>query len=262
VNTGRRVLSQDGVTRQYEYVVGTGTLEPTDTSLRLVLTDAAYGQYSDAQIDDYRGLARRRFPWRPPLRLTVTARFSHPASVFRGTAGFGFWNDPFFMTGARRPTLPRAVWFFYASPSTNLKLDRDVPGNGWKAAVIDALSPGALAWAPVAPLAIPLMNIHPLYRRLWPPIQRALRIREAEIKTDMTEWHSYRLDWRLTETSFSLDGAPILECVPSPRGPLGFVAWVDNQYAIVTPWGQLGWGLLNVPGRQSMEIKDMAIAPP
>ena len=105
------------------------------------------------------------------------------------------------------------------------------------------------------------MNVHPLYRRLWPPIQRALNIREAEVRTDITQWHTYRLDWELAKTSFSLDGEPVLERVPSPHGPLGFVAWVDNQYAIVTPWGRVGWGLLDIPGQQWMEIKDLAIAP-
>ena len=30
----------------------------------------------------------------------------------------------------------------------------------------------------------------------------------------------------------------------APRGPLGFVAWVDNQWAVATPRGRFGWGLL------------------
>ena len=103
----------------------------------------------------------------------MRARFSHPANELRGTAGFGFWNDPFMMTGARIPTLPRAIWFFYGSPPSNIKLDRHAPGHGWKAATIDALRPAAFLLAPLAPLAVPLMNLPSLYRRLWPFIQRA-----------------------------------------------------------------------------------------
>jgi hypothetical protein len=29
---------------------------------------------------------------------------------------------------------------------------------------------------------------------------------------------------------------------------------MDNQYMIATPWGSLGWGLLDVPGRQWLEV--------
>jgi len=91
------------------YVVGSGALEPTGSTLCFVNTDASSRQYTDAQLDDYQGLPRRRFLWRPPLRMTVRARFSHPTGELRGTAGFGFWNDPFLMTGARMPALPRAI---------------------------------------------------------------------------------------------------------------------------------------------------------
>src|SRR4051794_9401484 len=72
--------------------VGDGRLLLHNAGLRLLLADARRDQYADAQIDDYAGLARRRFPWRPPLRLTARARASGPLV---GTAGFGFWNNPF-----------------------------------------------------------------------------------------------------------------------------------------------------------------------
>jgi hypothetical protein len=259
------------------YIVGRGRLEPTGSTLRFVTSDAASRQYSDAQIDDYQGLPRHRFLWRPPLRLTVRACFSHPAGAcaagsvlseaerstagLRGTAGFGFWNDPFLMTGARMPTLPRALWFFYGSPPSNMKLDLHAPGYGWKAATIDALCPAALLLAPLAPLAVPLMNLRHLYHALWPPIQRALHVREAVIAADMTEWHTYSLEWGRTQACFSVDGESVLADAPSPRGPLGFVMWLDNQYMVVTPWGRLGWGLLGVPGCQWMGVERLTIEP-
>jgi hypothetical protein len=142
------------------------------------------------------------------------------------------------MTGARMPALPRALWFFYDSPPSNMKLDLHTPGYGWKAATIDALCPAALLLAPLAPLAVPLMNLRPLYRALWPLIQRALHVREAAVMVDS-----------------------VLEDAPSPRGPLGFVMWLDNQYMVVTPWGRLGWGLLDMPGRQWMEVERLTIEP-
>jgi hypothetical protein len=253
--------------RWQRYVVGAGALEPTGSTLRFVVAGATSRGYSDAQIDDYQGLPRRRFPWRPPLRLTVRARFSHPTgggstgptTGLRGTAGFGFWNDPFMMTGMRAPALPRAVWFFYGSPSSNMKLDLHTPGHGWKAATLDALRPTVCLLAPVAPLAVLLMNLRSLYRALWPPIQRALRVREAAVGVDMTAWHTYALEWGAERTHFSVDGGAVLEDAPSPRGPLGFVAWLDNQYLVATPWGRLRWGLLDVPDQQWMEVDKLVI---
>jgi hypothetical protein len=240
------------------YVVGNGELELTGSTLRLLNTDASARHYTDAQIDDYQGLSRRRFLWHPPLRLTVQACFSHPAendsAGIKGTAGFGFWNDPFLMTGARMPALPRAVWFFYASPPSNMKLDPDTPGYGWKAATIDAMRPNALLLAPVAPWAVLLMNVPTLYRLLWPIIQRAVHVKESAVNSEMTEWHTYVIEWGVQQSQFIVDGVSILKDAPSPRGPLGFVMWLDNQYMIVAPWGRFGWGLLSIPGRQWLEV--------
>ncbi len=241
------------------YLRGSGTVEAADDVLQLVITNATHSEYSDAQIDDYQDLPRRRFRWHPPLRLTVRARFSHPAGDLLGTAGFGFWNDPFLMTGARVPALPRALWFFYASHPSEMKLDDRVPGHGWKAATINAIRPAALTWAPFAPLALLLMNFRPLYQRLWPPIQRSLAVREAMVAPEMTGWHTYAIEWGTERSRFSVDGEPLLENVPSPRGRLGFVMWLDNQYLVATPWGRFAWGLLDIPGRQWMEVDRLAI---
>jgi hypothetical protein len=249
------------------YVVGSGALEHTGSSLRLVTTDATSRRYSDAQLDDYQGLHRRHLLWQPPVRLTVRARFSHPTGSLQGTAGFGFWNDPFLMTGARIPALPRAAWFFYASPSSNIKLDLETPGQGWKAATIDASRPAALRWVPLAPLLVPLMSFRSVHRAVWPPIQRALHVSETIVSVDMTVWHTYSLEWGIERTQFCVagEGSGTLQTVldaPSPRGPLGFVLWLDNQYLVATPWGRLRWGLLDVPGRQWMEIDQLAIKTP
>ena len=247
--------------RWLRHETGSGKLEPAGSTLRFVVDRTTSGRYSNAQIDDYADMPRRRFPWRPPLRLTVRARFSHPAGSMKGTAGFGFWNDPFLMTGRRLPTLPRAIWFFHASQPSDIKLDLDQPGHGWKAATVDALRPAALLLAPIALPAMLLMKIRSVYRALWPPIQRVTRASEARVQATMTEWHTYVIEWDSCYSRFLVDGELVAGPVPSPRGPLGFVMWLDNQYMVATPQGRLGWGVLDITDRQWMEVQQFAIEP-
>jgi len=149
------------------FVLPGSQVEKSGGTWRFINLESGGGQYTDAQIDDYQGLSRRRFRWNPPLTMTVRARFSHAADELIGTAGFGFWNDPFLMTGFRPPALPRAIWFFYSSAHSNIKLAREAPGWGWKAATIDAVTLPFFLLAPTAPLTVPLMNVPPLYRWLW-----------------------------------------------------------------------------------------------
>jgi len=163
------------------------------------------------------------------------------------------------MTGNRWPTRPRAIWFFYASPPSNIKLHLQTPGHGWKAAVIDALRLPALLLAPTAPIAIPLMNVRPLYRALWPTVQRALGVREALVQVEMTEWHTYVLEWRIGCARFVVDGKTVLACDTSPQGAMGFVMWLDNQYLVATPWGRFRYGWLAAPDRQWMEVDALSI---
>jgi hypothetical protein len=261
-STPMKLVADVNDARWQHYTVGGGAVEAGDDGLRFVTRDANAHRYADAQIDDYQGLPRRSFAWRPPLTLQVRARFSHARSQLKGTAGFGFWNDPFAMTGRRMPALPRALWFFYASPPSDMALALGVPGHGWKAATLDTTRLPALLLAPTAPLAVPLMNLRPLYRRLWPFVQRALAIGEASLDglAEMTAWHDYRLEWRAEGARFLVDGQLALEVDHAMRGPLGFVMWLDNQYAVVTPQGRFGWGLLEAPAEQWMAVESFSVA--
>ena len=126
------------------YLTGTGRIEVRPSATRLIVPQAAHTQYSDAQLDD-RLVYSRSLTHHPPLRLTIHARFSSQSLL--GTAGFGLWNHPLFAVSHPVP-LPRALWFFYASPPSHMDLALDVPGSGWKAAMIDATTLGAVAMAP------------------------------------------------------------------------------------------------------------------
>lgn len=236
-------------------VAGSGEVEARETGWRLRLPPTTSKIYSNAQLDDYQGRARRAFPWRPPVTLTIRARFSHDAAELRGTAGFGFWNSPYPTAGARLPARPRAVWFFFASPPSDMPLAAGVPGHGWKAAVMDAQRPLFWALAPTAPAGFLLMRFPRLYRALWPLGQRALGVAEAEARVSLTDWHTYTMDWGVRQTRFLVDDIEILRTDRSPRGPLGLVIWLDNQYAIVTPQGRFGGGLLATQTEQRLEIE-------
>lgn len=212
--------------------------------------------YSDAQISDYEGAD---FRWRPPLRMTVTAGGS--SQNLRGTAGFGFWNQPF-MPGQIRPRLPQAIWFFYSSPPSDIRLAQGVPGPGWKAATIDAKRWQFLTLLPAAPLGVLLMRVPALYQRLWPTGQRAIGVSESLLDSALlAETHTYTLDWHKDGATFRVDDRVVHEAPSAPGGPLGFVAWVDNQYAVVTPQGQLRFGLLPLPQPQTMIVKEVKIEP-
>ncbi|NJM06672.1 hypothetical protein HC891_11545 [Candidatus Gracilibacteria bacterium] len=101
-----------------------------------------------------------------------------------------------------------------------------------------------------------------LYPRIWPPIQRAAGIAEAAITASTTDWHDYELIWGARYSTFRVDGRTVLDHAPAPRGPLCFVAWVDNQYMVVKPWGRFAWGLLDTMGEQWLEIEELYIEPP
>lgn len=213
--------------------------------------------YSDAQISDYDRAAD--FRWHPSVRLTVTARMSPGAEQVRGTAGFGFWNQPF-MPGQWRLRLPQAIWFFFSSPPSDMRLAKGVRGPGWKAATIDAKRWQFLALAPFALPGCLLMRIPALYNRLWPVGQSAIGVSEALLDQGLlAETHTYTLEWQPDGATFRVDGRVTHEAPVAPGGPLGFIAWIDNQYAVVTPQGRFRSGLLPLTQPQTLILDTLSI---
>ena len=246
-------------------VYGDGTVTLRENALHCTIP-AAGGRdrripYHDAQITDYAGRSRRDYPWHPPLRLTVRAWASHSVTELAGTAGFGFWNEPFVPVGGGWPRLPRAVWFFFGAPPNNMALALGIPGWGWKAATLDAARLPFLLLAPFAPLGFLLMRVPILYRRLWPVGAWALNVSEALLPVDLIEPHTYTLEWWEDGVRWLVDGVPVHATMRSPRGPLGFIAWIDNQYAVVTPQGCFRFGRVVTAHAQSLVLDSVSIEP-
>lgn len=256
-----------------QYRVGSGNVAAREDNVYLSLGENDGSIYGDAQLDDYHddGVLR----WRPPVRMQIRARFSHDEASLRGTAGFGYWNDPFGMTQQsekqralprawvpwlRMPRLrmPQAVWFFFAAPPSNMPLALDVAGVGWKAATLDGSSWLAKVLLPFAPLGMLLCRWGWAYRHLWPVAQHVLKLDEALLPVEMNTWHEYALEWTEQGSHFYVDGEEIFSTPHAPRGPLGLVIWIDNQMMVATPQGVIRSGIV-VTDEQWLEIASLRV---
>jgi hypothetical protein len=248
---------RDGIDPRFVRIeIGWGKIQTGPGGLRLSLKGAPAGRLSDAEVNDLHGQGRRGLPWRPPVCLEVRARASHPAGVLRGTAGFGFWNNPF------DPTLgtaaaPNGIWFFYASPPAHMPF---VPGgapHGWKAATLNSGNlPQPLVALGVALLRVPLLN------RLLYRVARHSQIKAGErllSQVNLTAWHTYRIDWRPDLAVFAVDGQEVLRSSRPPTVPLGFTVWMDNNCASEQPGRDLHWDFLAVDEEQWLEVEFVRI---
>lgn len=226
------------------------------SAYRLWLPTGPAEEYRLAQLDDYAKTPRSQFPLRTPHSLHLSARTS--SNSIPGTWGFGFWNYPFGMslgfggTGWRLPTLPNAVWFFGASPENYLSFRDDKPAHGFLAQVFR--SPSFHPWLIPAGMALP-------FSRKWTRQLMAKVIGEdgKSLGVDITQWHSYSLQWRADRVLFAVDDEFIFESTVSPAARLGLVIWIDNQYAAFTPEGKIGFGVLANPEPAWLEVKDIEL---
>jgi hypothetical protein len=250
------------------------------------------GVYRLAQLDDYTALPRNRFPLRTPTTLSLRCRVSEPH--LPGTWGFGFWNDPFAFsfglqgTAQRLPVLPNACWFFHASAENHLSFAQEVrrtkpgetinlagkdpglaanpsnqvrrtlPGNGFLAQTFCSPKIPALLLAPGI-LGLPLLFSKTISKCLRAVAGKIIGEDSLFLDIDGTQWHTYKLSWRVSGVAFSVDETVVLESPVSPCGPLGVVIWIDNQYAAWTPEGRIGFGTLQQKAAGWMEIEQVAI---
>lgn len=242
--------------RWVRFAIGHSAIEPAPGLARLVVEGAVEGELSDAEIDDHRTTPRWELHWTPPLCLTVRARFSHPAGALRGTAGFGFWNDPFDWVGNVQAP-PNAIWFFYASPDSDMAFVRGVRGHGWRAAFMN----GGKADRVTMALGNALFRVPGLDKLIFAAAERRMDVAEVLLdEIDMTAWHEYRIDWRAAQAIFWVDGVEILRARNPPTVPLGFVAWVDNNATTMGPGKEFMFKRIAIPQRQWMELAEIKIA--
>ena len=239
------------------FCIGHAEIEHAPGILRFVLEGAEEGELSDAEIDDHRTVPRFKLPWMPPLRMTVCARFSHRAGQLLGTAGFGFWNDPFDWVGNVQVP-PNALWFFYASPQSDMAFVRDVRGHGWKAAMLNGGRVDGLTMA----LGNLVFRLPGMSKIVFNLAQTRIRAHEAILDgVTLTDWHVYRIDWLPQEARFFVDDIEVARTPNPPRAPLGFVAWIDNNFTAMGPGSDFSFGRMAIAQRQWMELSRVRIEP-
>lgn len=232
---------------------------------RFSLAEGGAHQYRLAQLDDYSGLPRRALPQTPPVELRLRARASQPA--LPGTWGFGLWNDPFGLslgfggTSRRLPTLPNAAWYFFASPENFLSLRNAQPGNGQLIGTYRSPSIPSLLLAPSL-IGVPLALVRPISRWLRRLAARIIRHELVTASYDAPQWHDYALRWQQSGVEFSVDDKLIHRTSIAPKGRLGLVVWLDNQYAAWRPDGGLAYGTLPTPANCWVEIANLQITRP
>jgi hypothetical protein len=258
----RRQLLQDF--RSLE--LGQATVEGSPLGLARFTIPPTPKGYADAQIDDCWRLPRHKFLWHPPLSLGLIARSSHAQPL--GTLGFGFWNDPFTFSlgqgGAARklPAGPSAVWFFYGSPPNDFSFAPGVPGHGWKAMALRSPAIPSLLLAPLAVGAAGLAQIPFLRRPIMSTALKTVQAEEIVLNTPLDQWHYYALHWEPDQVRFEVDCEQVFTAHLPIAGPLGFVAWIDNQYAVASVEGGFRFGTIPTEDTQWLEIAELSLEKP
>lgn len=262
------------------------TVIPIENGWRLEIPAGPAGKYRLAQLDNY----RKNLPLSAPSTLRLRCRVSPPfhPPIFAqsnsateeneggrkwgerggvpGTWGFGFWNDPFTVslglqgTARRLPVLPNAGWFFHASDANHLSLHNSLPAQGFLAQSFSSPKIPSLLLAPGL-LTLPLLGWKPSARWIRAIADKIICEDAVRLELDVTQWHEYTLRWNPGHMEYFVDGQIVFETAVSPKGPLGLVIWIDNQFASFTPDGKIKAGTEANPVPAWMEITDFAISP-
>jgi hypothetical protein len=220
---------------------------------QMIVAGAPAGSLSVAQYDDYINRTRANYAWRAPVTLRTRLRASHPSGDLLGTAGIGFWNNMAPLWNTRMEVYPNWIWFYYASPQSNIALTSG-PTSGWKASIVHGGKGGSLAMT----LSDQLLKLPWLGKAL---AGMRMPAQEAALDdVDFTQWRELCIEWQPDVIRFQVDGRTVLEAAVRAAMPLGFVTWLDNNYAAVDTSGKFNVGNLAVPQRQTLELQYLEIS--
>jgi hypothetical protein len=138
---------------------------------------------------------------------------------------------------------PRTLWFFHASPPSDLPFSPGGPGSGWTASTLVGPRLPGLAITPLGVAAAGGMMVRALRPLVMRAYWRWMRGVQSPPLGGLDEWHRYEIDWEVRQARLSVDGRVVLEG-PSPPGPLGLVIWIDNQWAAFSRTAGLRFGVL------------------
>lgn len=233
-----------------------------DGNYLLSIPPGPKGKYRWAQMDDYLEKPRKKFVWRKPTSLCLEARCDN--SEHSGTWGFGFWNDPFNtnlgVKGSvrRLPVLPNCAWYFYASPQNYLSFENKLPTQGFLAATYSSPLIPSVLFAPTIPF-LPLLLSKKIAKSARWLLRFLIKQDACSINVDVKDWHIYQINWQPHEVVFKIDQQIVLTTKKSPKGKLGIVIWVDNQYAAFHPDGLISFGTLPSQESTTLEIRNLSI---
>ena len=169
------------------------SVSPTSNGFQFTIPESRLNQFRLAQVDNCARLPRRKYSAHPPLTLSLRLRAS--SESIPGTWGFGLWNDPFGLSLGfggnpfNLPALPNAIWFFHASEKNHLSFRDDKPAQGFLAQTFS--SPHFHPMQFLIGLMFPFSKKRA--RRL---LSRIIDEDAAIVRVDITQWHSYRLEWK------------------------------------------------------------------
>jgi hypothetical protein len=105
-----------------------------------------------------------------------------------------------------------------------------------------------------------LLALRPTARLLRKLARRWISQDSTTINVNVTQWHHYKMILDHDVVTYELDGHNIWKTSITPRGALGFLVWVDNQYAALPPDGKLSYGTLENTEPTWIEVMDLCIS--
>ena len=108
---------------------------------------------------------------------------------------------------------------------------------------------------------LPLLLI-PLTGKLLRPLLRSfIKDDNKSLNLDATRWHKYEILCGYDKVEFIVDDNTVHTSTVVPKGRLGCVLWIDNQYAAYPPNGKVSFGILKTEKTEWLDLSEISIIP-